>query len=222
MAVVAGSVAWAEWQTVQPGSRWCRKQPAMPRAGKRLGRGCMALGARLGNVLRTGGGKRVVNRADVVDAVAIHALGRPPAAGGQHLAVNARLVLGKLVHGQLRVVFAHEIGVAVTAPAEFRDALARDPDLEAAARVHRDVLVAFVGIAAVTIGATDRVGEMDVVGELQAHPFHDAVTIKAGILAGTGSAAQQGISATSSIGIFMEFDSSIASAILFCKMAAPG
>jgi hypothetical protein len=33
---------------------------------------------------------------------------------------------------------------------------------------------------------------MDVIGELQTHPFHDAMTIKAGIFAGTGSAAQQG------------------------------
>ena len=77
-------------------------------------------------------------------------------------------------------------------PQNCGNALALDPDLEAAARVHRDVLVAFVGIAAVTIGATDRLGEMNVIGELQAHPFHDTVTIKAGILAGTGSANQQG------------------------------
>ena len=116
----------------------------------------------------------------------------PLASGGQQLAVNARLVLCELVHAQWRLVFAHDIGVTVTVPAKFGDALARDPDLETAARIHRDVLIAFIGIAAVTIGATDRPGEMDVVGELQTHPFHDAVAIKTGILAHTGSTAQQG------------------------------
>jgi hypothetical protein len=105
--------------------------------------------------------------------------------------VNAGFVLGKLVHGQLWIVFAHEIGVAVAFSAKLRNTLGFDPHFETAARVHRDVLIGFILIAAVTIGATDLLGEMDVIGEPQAHPFHDAVTIKAGILPGTGSANQQ-------------------------------
>jgi hypothetical protein len=79
----------------------------------------------------------------------------------------------------------------MTAPAEFWNPLARDPDLEAAARVHGDILVGFSRIPAVTIGTTDRFGKVDVIGELQAHPFHDAMTIKAGILADTGTTAQK-------------------------------
>ena len=169
----------------------CLESPAMSRAGKSLARGHMAFGARLGDPLRAGGGKGIADRTGIVDAVTIHTFGHTPASGGQRLAVNAGFVLGKLVHGQLWIVFAHEIGVAVAFSAKFRNALGSDPHLETAARTHRDVLIGFILIPAVTIGATDRAGEMDVIGEPKAHPFHDAVTIKAGILPGTGSAAQQ-------------------------------
>src|ERR1035437_3414367 len=79
----------------------------------------------------------------------------------------------------------------MTATAKFGDVPALDSELEAATRVHRNVLVAFARIAAMTPGATDRFGKMDVIGEPQAHPFHDAMTIEAGILGGPGSAAQQ-------------------------------
>jgi hypothetical protein len=125
-----------------------------------------------------------------MDAVTIHTFGHTPASGGQRLAVNAGFVLGKLVHARL-IELAHDVGVAVAFPAKFRNALGFDPHLETAARTHRDVLIGFILIPAVTIGATDRAGEMDVIGELPAHPFHDAVTIKTGILPGRGSTAQQ-------------------------------
>ena len=168
------------------------KHRAMLRGGEGLSRGRMTLGAGLGNTRRAGGGKRVADRAGVVDAVAIHTLGRPLVSGGQRPAVNNGLVLGQLVHARLRLIFAHEIGVAVAAPAELGNARARDPDLETAAGVHRDILVGFGGIAAVATGATDRLGKMDVIGEPQTHPFHYAMTIKAGILADTSATAQQG------------------------------
>lgn len=173
------------------GSELVIKQPAMRRLGKNLGLRSMTLAAHPGNTLWTCGGKRVFDRARIVDAMAIHALGCTLAPGGQQLAMDTGLVFGELIHTRLRLVFAHEIGVTVTSPAEFRDPLARDPDLETAARIHRYVLVSFIRIAAVTIGATDRLGKMDVVGELQTHPLHDTMTIKAGILADTGSAAQK-------------------------------
>ena len=168
------------------------KRPAMLRTNERFGRGGVALGAGLGDPPRAGGGKRVADRAGGVDAMAIHTLGHPLAAGGQQLAVDTGLVFGQLVHAWLRLVFAHEIGVAVAFSAELGNALARDPDLETAAGVHRDVLVGFRGIAAVTIGATYCLGKMDVIGEPQTHPFHYAMTIKAGILADTSATAQQG------------------------------
>ena len=167
------------------------ESPAMLRAGKSLARGRMAFGARLGYALRAGGGKGIADGAGIMDAVTIHTFGHTPPSGGQRLAVNAGFVLGKLVHGQLWIVFAHEIGVAVAFSAKFGNTLGFDPHFEAVARTHRDVHVRFILVAAVTIGATDRAGEMDVVGELPAHPFHDAVTIEAGILPGTGSANQQ-------------------------------
>ena len=167
------------------------KPPAMRRVDVSLGRGCMTLGARFGNTLRAGGGKRIANRAGIVNTVTIHTLGRPLAPGGQQLAVNTGLVFCELVHPRL-LVLAHDVGVAVALSAKFWDPLARDPNLEALVRVHRDVLVGFIRITAVTVGTTDRLGEMDVIGELQTHPFHDTMTIKTGILAGTGSAAQQG------------------------------
>src|ERR1035437_5083881 len=161
------------------------------RVGKRLRRGRMTLAAGLGNPLGTGRGQRIADGAGVVNAVAIHTLSGPLARRREPLAVNAVRVLGQRIHARGRLVFAREIGVAVTVSAKFGDALALDPELEAATRAHRDVLIAFAGIATVATGATDRVGEMDVIGELQAHSFHDTVTIEAGILAGPGSAAQQ-------------------------------
>lgn len=127
-----------------------------------------------------------------MNPVAIHTFGRPLAACCQQLAVNTRLVLGELIHGQLRLVFAHETGVAVAASAKFGHALAGDSQLEAAACIHRDVLVGFMRVTAVAMEATDRIGEMNVIGELQARPLHDAVAIEAGILAETGSAGQKG------------------------------
>ena len=168
----------------------CLESPAMLRAGKSFARGRMAFGARLGYALRAGGGKGIADCAGIMDAVTIHTFGHTPASGGQRLAVNAGFVLGKLVHARL-IEFAHHIRVAVALSAKLRNALGSDPHLETAAGTHRDVLVRFILIPAVTIGATDRAGEMDVVGELPAHPFHDAVTIEAGILPGTGSANQQ-------------------------------
>ena len=120
----------------------------------------MTFGAGVGDALRAGGGQRVADGADVMDGMAIHAFGRPLAAGGQRLAVDAGLVLGKLVHARLRLVTAHDIGVAVAAPAVGGDAQARDPQLEAAAGIHGEVLVGFVGVAAVAAVATDGLGEM--------------------------------------------------------------
>jgi hypothetical protein len=151
----------------------------------------MALGAGLGNPLGTGCGQRIADGSGVVNAVAIYTFGGTLAAGGEPLAVNAVCVLGQLIHANLRLVFAHEIGVAVATPAEYGDVPALDSKFEAATRTHRDVLIAFARIAAMATGATDRIGEMDVIGEPQAHPFHDAVTIEAGILARPSGAAQQ-------------------------------
>lgn len=126
-----------------------------------------------------------------MNAVTIHTLSRPPSTRRQQLAVNPVRVLRKLVHARLRFVLAHELSIAVAMPAEFWNTLTCHAYFETATRIHRDVLVALVGITTVTMGTADLLCEMDVVRENAARPFHDTVTIKAGILAGTSSAAQQ-------------------------------
>src|SRR5579872_895326 len=93
-------------------------------------------------------GFRLVWRADVVDAVAIDAFRGTAAAGGEQLAMDAVRVMRELVGGKRVVVGGHEVRVRMAVAAELGDALAGDADFEAAARVHGNVLVGFVGVAA--------------------------------------------------------------------------
>ena len=126
-----------------------------------------------------------------MNAVAIHTLSRAFAAGRKQLSMNARLILGELIRGFLRVELAHEIGVAVATSAKFRHARARNPDLETAARVHGDILLAFVAVAAVAIRATDLFCKMDVIRKLQTRPLHNTVAFETTILAPANSAHEQ-------------------------------
>jgi len=167
------------------------ESPAMLSGGERLGRGRMALGAGLGNALRAGGRLRVSHRAGVMNAVAIHTLGHPPASSGQQLSMNAIRIFRVLIHARL-IVLAHDIGVAVAVCTKLRNALALHAEFETPARVHRNILIALIGVAAMAIGATDRLGEMNVIGELVAHAFHDKVAFKAGIFPGANSACEEG------------------------------
>ena len=62
--------------------------------------------------------------------------------------------------------------------------MALDPDFEAPLRAHRQVLVFFLGVAPVTVSATDRVPVMHVILESNACAFDDAVALETGILGG--------------------------------------
>ena len=105
--------------------------------------------------------------------------------------MDAGPVQGKLIHALLRLVLAHESGVAVAAPAVVGHPWRVTRTLKPRSAFMDTFWSSSLAIAAVAVGATDRVGVMHVILEDDTRAFHDAVAIEAGILGGLGAAGQQ-------------------------------
>lgn len=168
------------------------KNARMRRCGERLAGGRMAFGAGLRNALSTRHRKWIVNRACIVNAVAIGALSRAFAAGREQFSMNTGLVFGELIRRLLRIELVHEIRIAVAVSAEFRHALARHPDLETTARVHRYILLTLSAIPAVAVRTTDFFCKVDVIRELQTRPLHHAMAFETTVLAHADSTGKRG------------------------------
>ncbi len=123
----------------------------------------VAARAGFGDVQRMDRGHAVLDRADVVDAVAVDAGGHVGIAGRQALAVNAGLVKLVLIDAFRRREFAHDVGIGVAARAEFRNGGSRRLAFEALGLAHGDAGIVARAVAAVAIRATQAVGDMDVV-----------------------------------------------------------
>src|ERR1035437_724116 len=107
--------------------------------------------------------RAVLDRADIVHAVAIDAGGDGGIAGGETFSVDAGLVELELVDAFARGVLAHVVGAAVAGSAKFWDGGARGLTLEALFLVHGDVGIVAGAVAAVAIGATQPVRNVDVI-----------------------------------------------------------
>jgi hypothetical protein len=70
------------------------------------------------------GGLGILDRADIVHAVAIHAVGDLGIAGGQALAVDAGAVESELIYALLGRVAVHELGVSMAARTQGRNGAA--------------------------------------------------------------------------------------------------
>src|ERR1019366_5885489 len=116
----------------------------------------------IGDVQRIHRGHAVLHRADVVDAVAVDAGGHVGIAGRQALAVDAGLVKLVLIDALRRREFPHDVGLGVAARAEFRNGGSRRFALEALGFAHGYVGIVARAVAAVAIGATQAVGDVDV------------------------------------------------------------
>src|ERR1035438_6754916 len=84
-------------------------------------------------------------------------------AGGEAFSVDAGLVELELVHAFAGGVLTHVVRAAVASGAEFRNGGARGLTLEALFLIHGDVGIVAGPVAAVTIGATQPVGDVYVV-----------------------------------------------------------
>src|SRR5450759_1476242 len=98
--------------------------------------------------------RAVLDRADIVYAVATDAGGDGGIAGGEALSVNAGLVELELIHTFAGGVLAHVVGAAMAVGTEFLDGCARGLTLEALFLIHGDVGIVAGAVAAVAIGAT--------------------------------------------------------------------
>jgi hypothetical protein len=135
--------------------------------GDLVGRHLLGVGvaarAGLANVQRMDRRRAVLDRADIVHAVAIDAGGDGGIAGGEAFAVDAGLVELELIHAFARGVLAHVVGAAMAGGTEFRDGGAGGLTLEAFGLVHRDVGIVASAVATVAIGATQSVRDVDVI-----------------------------------------------------------
>ena len=125
----------------------------------------MAPGAGLGHVGGVNFGARVTCRTHAMHSVAIDADGYLGIASREQFAVDAGLVLSKLVGAERRVVLAHVSGVGVTLAAQGRDVLARGLATEATGFAHR-VHVTFRGVATVATGAGETFLRVDILGKM--------------------------------------------------------
>src|ERR1039457_2795220 len=131
--------------------------------GRHLLRVGMAARAGLGDAQRIHWRRGILDRADVVHAVAIDAGGDGGIAGGETFSMDAGLVEFELIYALAGGVLAHVIRAAMAGGAELRNRGARRLTLEAFFLIHGGVGIVARRVAAVAIGATQAVGDVYVV-----------------------------------------------------------